>query len=139
MHMGKEVEGKFTGLLSLFISAEEFAEMTEKYMFKDIAEKYPALKQIYISDLANNIYLYDETLLELSQYYIVTVECTKILVDSAPEHVNVILNIDPTDFWKLHLTHQVKFSRDKWVYMAPVMNMSLTSPDKFEHDVEIEL
>jgi hypothetical protein len=137
--IGKEVEGKFLGLLSIFISNTEYFEMVKNYSFKLLSEKYPDLKQIYISDLSNDIDLYDDVLRELSQYYIITVECTKILAESVPEHVNIVLNIEPTDFWKLNLANQIKFSKNNYVYMVPVMNMSLTTPDKFLEDIEIEL
>jgi len=143
--IGIEVEGRFTGLKTLFLSALEFSN--EAYLKKalELGDKHTDLKglikQVYISDLDNHLDLVADpnlTLYELSKTYIVTVEVSEVR-EETPEYINIMLNIGCPSFWNLSEVDQFKFSDKQHVFSASVANMSETLPEDFAGDITLDI
>jgi len=133
MKIGTEVEGRMVGLRTLFIDACELLKLTVT-VFNGLKEEYN-LSQLYISDHYNSLNLDSKALLELSEVTIVTVELTSF--EKSPDHVNIMLVVDNSSFWKLRPNDQIKFSKDLNVYCMTKRNMTITKPEDFESDITL--
>jgi len=134
MKIGREVEGRKQGFLTLFVSVAELNH--EKIVNLFFQHKF---SQIYISDHANELDLTagNPLLFALRQKMVVTIERT--MIDSRiAEYLDIFLVIDCPSFWNLRKTDQIKFSKDLSVYSELISNMVYTAPKDFEGDVEIE-
>lgn len=131
--MGIEVEGRFKGLRTFFLTADEFNNLLG-------SSKWPSIglyQQLYISDHENILDLAKhENLLHQAKCVVVTVERTKVplMVDAS---INIILYVKNDSFWNLKPTDQVKFERDLFVSTMTLENMSITEPWEFENDEEL--
>ena len=136
MKIGKEVEGRHIGLRTLFCSADEFMNQLQKV--GQVADEW-GVHQIYISDLDNELDISDLNVVlgTWALNYIITVECT-IVPEYVGTNINIMLNIDKPSFWNLRRGDQIKFSKDLTVYSASFENMTLTVPEDFSGDVEID-
>ena len=133
MKLGKEVEGEYLGVFTLFCSFEEIEALPEAM------EKYAhGVDQLYISDHGNQIDLQNPTAIlpYKSQVGLITVERTRC---ESPHHpgIDVMLVIDSPSFWALGEEDQVKFSRDLHVRAMVKRNMVVTIPSDFKGDKEI--
>lgn len=137
MKIGKEVEGRHIGLKTLFCSAEEF--MADAGKVNHVAELW-GVHQIYISDLDNMLDVSDLNVFLgiLALTYIVTVERTSVPPAYVAKHVDIMLNVQNDSFWNLRLNDQVKVSKDLVVFAVTKGNMTVTVPDDFNGDVEID-
>lgn len=136
MKIGKEVEGRHIGLRTLFCSAHEL--MSDPNKVAKRAYDW-VVQQIYISDLtasldvsSDNVFLSD-----LADKYIVTVEC-RIVPEEINDKIDIMLNIDCPSFWNLRPDDQVKFSENLTVFSASLRNMTLTRPEEFEGDIDLD-
>lgn len=133
MHIGKEVEGRFRNIKTLFMNAQELMDNFQDLI--SFLEKNRNVSQVYVSDHQNTLDLNNcWELAELSKGVTVTVEVTA-LINDVPEYVNVILFIDRPDFIYLNNTDQVKFEPvEKHVLTVTVENMTCTLPNEFKGD-----
>ena len=134
MHKGIEVEGKFKGLKSIFLDAEEFLEWNK---LTDVLNQHTDIEQLYISDHRNVLDLSANVSLNvLAERYHVTVERTYV-----PRYINVNVNImlviDNESFWNLRGNDQIKISKDLTVYSVPLSGMYKTVPSDFDGDITL--
>jgi len=137
MKIGKEVEGRFRGIPTLFMNASEFLNPKKA----DKAERYFHMcRQVYISDLRNVIRLNrDLRLKKWAKDMIVTVEVSHLPI-VPPDDVNIILQlaVDPA-FRHLRLDDQIKIESEKLrVYTVTVRQMVESYPSEYEDDKVIE-
>lgn len=143
MKIGLEVEGRYKGIMSLFVNADEIIPSFDKD--SDIRKSLDKLldlhsiKQIYISDHENILNLTSKSLL-IREFgsYILTVERT-IAPKVCDSRIKIILTIDSYSFWNLRDTDQIKFSKDNHVYCIPKEAMIKTHPDDFKGDCTVQL
>jgi hypothetical protein len=134
MKIGIEVEGRLSGIKTLFVSAEEFSEITANQKLSNLYVEH-GFTQLYISDHLNVLKLTSTIFEELADHFIITVEVTEVAEYS--DYVNIMLAIESKSFWNLRKTDQIKFSDDMHVYSATIENMYYTTPDEFEGDVTL--
>jgi hypothetical protein len=143
MKLGIEVEGRFKGLKTLFMSAEEAADifnpkapLTLK-MSQKAVKALGEVQAVYISDHQNTLRpdnpLFDQF---RDTQLIISVEVTK-LDQVWPDDICVLLSVDSSSFWHLKETDQVKFNYEQTVYCVPLENMSHTYPEDFRGDIEL--
>lgn len=130
MKYGKEVEGRFCGLNTLFCTADEFihTDVTAHITFE--------IQQIYISDHSNKLDLTSSILKSISNCVIVTVELTE-LTAPVPKHINVLLTLPWDSFQYLNPNDQIKFSKDNHVFACTKRQMVETFPEEFNDDKPI--
>jgi hypothetical protein len=134
MKLGLEVEGRFKGVQTLFVSEEEFTN--QRFEIDCIIKDMVDIKHIYISDRNNRLDL--EQPLELRRNLLVSIERTSIPnISIDPTITCVLLRVDTESFWALRPTDQVKFSKNHNVRTVTVENMSMTIPTDFDNDVEL--
>lgn len=134
MKYGLEVEGRFKGIKTLFVSEEEFTN--KGFEIDCIVKDMIDIKHLYISDLNNRIDLEHE--IRLRRDLVVSIERTSVPnVTIDPSITCILLRIDNSSFWALRSTDQVKFSKDHNVFAATVENMSKTIPSDFDDDQEL--
>ena len=140
MKIGKEVEGRWQGIKTLFIDELELSQFGV-FAYKNIIERRVNYKvdHLYISDHKNLLDLSENnTLLNaLRKLMQITIERTKISSNVNPD-LDIFLLIDNESFWMLKYSDQIKFSKDKTVYAAVKDLMIKTIPSDFEGDSEIE-
>jgi hypothetical protein len=125
--IGIEVEGRFKGIKTLFIQAEEF----------DDALRIPReCNHIYISDNENTLDLSAEEWDAWTERWLITVDVTDVCETPRPG-LNIMLRIDHPSFWYLKPTDQIKFEQDKNVWTIPVESMYRTFPEDFEGDIQL--
>ena len=127
MKIGIEVEGRFKGIKTLFMSAEEYL------VFNDNVEQQ--FNAIYISDIENVLPLQSVNLKALHEKYLITIE--RSWVDKVPAYLNIVLHIDIPSVWTLKPTDQIKFEKDLTVKTIPLENLYTTYPADFEQDKQI--
>lgn len=137
MKIGKEVEGRHIGLKTIFCSAEEIEHKAANVVKH--AEAW-GVHQIYISDLENILDITDMnvTLGTLALNYIVTVERTKVPPMYLSDSIDIMLNVQNEEIWKMRRRDQVKFSQDLKVAAVALENMTITLPEDFAGDVELD-
>lgn len=137
MHIGMEVEGRFIGVKTLFIQAEELPEVSNYLIHKQRKED---VQQVYVSDNENVLDLNNNNPLRwISQKMLVTVERTR-LDATPPPYVNVILNIDCPSFQFLKKHDQFKFVReDRTVECGTRSALTKTVAEDFAGDVSFTL
>ena len=134
MKIGIEVEGRFKGLKSLFLTAEEYLDMTSHEIERRASANN--VQQIQISDVTNRLDLTVLSLQMLADKYLLSIERTKV----GPEYrgkIQVILWIDDESYLNLYPTDQIKFSKNRNVKLIAVENMFDTKPQDFNADVTI--
>lgn len=153
MKLGKEVEGKFSGLYTLFMTAQEAIEFFNYKSLKDRALPFGAaqgvdhVQHIYISDHLNILHASHFCLFQWNNLNLpVTIECTalRVLRDEYPPNVHIMLavanGLDINSFWSLLPTDQIKFSRpyngSHQVKCVMVGSMINTEPEAFGADIE---
>lgn len=136
MKIGLEVEGRYKGLRTLFLIAEEFNRIPSEDII-EIATENKA-QQIYISDHNNEVL--NQCTFHGSQWstFKVTLEVTQVMFYQDHSAVHLLLVIPEENVWRLKPTDQIKFSRDHTVYAVPVESMYKTTPEDFFGDVEVE-
>lgn len=147
MKFGIECEGRFCGLKTLFINANELyspeemnyvisSNMTRNNLSWDLIKcKVTELQQIYISDNDNLLDLYSPMLKQWSARAVVTVERTALT--EYPSYVNIMLNVPNASFWYLRKDCQFKFSKDMNVFSATKRALIETKPYEFEGDITL--
>jgi hypothetical protein len=132
--IGVEVEGRFIGLRTLFLDASELEQ-------RDLVNHALAnreVQQIYVSDPLNLLGIGVNTVFpmlpSLSTKYLITVEVNSLGSAPIPEWMNIILNVDNLDVWKLRKADQVKFSDQLNVLATTVQSMTRTVPEDFNGD-----
>ena len=129
MKIGKEVEGRYKGVQTIFMSADEVKAGVDWRANRRIGPQ-----QDYISDLKNELDLDDNKLYTWAEEVFVTVEVTE-LKRVPPEHLHIILRVDASSFKYLWSTNQVKFEPGpRLVYMMPVEMMIKTYADAYDSD-----
>lgn len=134
--VGLEVEGRYQGLRTLFISVDEMSKVN--------VGRLDRIQQIYISDLNNVLDLNsDPFLADWCEMWFVTVERTYVPSFTIPA-LNIMLNVQGNSgFWNLKPTDQIKFHLD--TKDGPVVKsvsygeMYLTEPVDFINDKEFPL
>lgn len=148
MKFGRECEGRFKGIESLFIQATEAIELfTDGYPVTRLKqadmERLSKVKHVYISDHKGLIKHNDACLdVWFDDNMPVTIEVCTIppLRQLYPENVSFMVRIDvKRDFWKLEPTDQVKFTREKVVMCTTIEALVKTEPDDFRNDVTIHV
>lgn len=143
MKLGIEAEGRFKGLKTLFMSAEEAIKVFDPRLPLTLKMSQKAVKAlaevqaVYISDHQNTLKpdnpIFDQF---RSTQLIISLEVTK-LDEVWPEDICILLNVDSSSFWHLKETDQVKFNYDQTVYCSTLENMSHTYPEDFRGDIEL--
>lgn len=139
--LGIEVEGRFCGLFTLFINADEYFNLAEVFdrirANPDVA--LANIEQIYISDHEGRINLQttNQDLVELCAGHQVTVECKYVPQFNIIEHLNIMLSIDCNQVWYLRKNDQIKFSMGQHVMATTVRNMTQTAPADFDGDINV--
>lgn len=155
MKLGNEVEGRFKGLPTLFLDANEFlywdlmtvaTKVLEDYGDGDVLMRTARVKQIYVSD-RDNILTGKEEAWDKWEGIMITVEVTQVTDrDIYPEGTNVMLAIDDSpisipslSFTNLLDTDQVKFTDNRGgsVWCVTKENMARTVPSDFDHDITL--
>lgn len=156
MKLGTEVEGRFKGLETLFVSAKEALDHLDREPEDLIARlnkicegtSYKPL-QVYISDHEGELNYLSKVLNTLSSLgLMVTLEVTEVgqSRDLYPKNVSLILSCTDTaegsayatSFFNLALTDQVKFSIGQYVFCATKETFMVTTPLDFDADEEVE-
>ena len=136
MKYGIEVEGRFKGLKTLFMSAPEMMACTVERILGYAEER--KVQQIYISDLEGLVLKQNRTLKALAKDYIVTLEVSSVQAE-VPAYVNIMLNLKcETPMQFLKEGDQIKISQDQNVWAISVENMIRTVPEDFHGDVSFE-
>lgn len=158
MKVGTEVEGRFKGIQTLFVSAEEATHyfsgdfehaMNNLQSILDFSGPNHKPLQVYISDHDNELDFSSSALANLDEVgLLVTIEVTAMdeYRERYPANVSFILScvdtVEPSDYTKsfFHLkdTDQVKFSQDQFVFCATKESFIKTQPKDFEADIEID-
>lgn len=143
MKLGLEVEGRFKGLRTLFMSADEARQILDKADAIEVSPSEKALRAllevqaVYISDHDNTLSPTDAVFdLLRESSLVITIEVTKVF-QTWPEDINLMLTVDSSSFWFLRDIDQVKFSKDQNVYAVTKENMSRTHPNEFYQDIEL--
>jgi hypothetical protein len=138
MKVGIECEGILKGLKTLFIETNELDKAL------DFLNKPNNIEQIYISDHDNKIVDY-QFYCNLLPRYSITIEQTQITVQDIPRKIHLILRVDKCPshlmFYSVRLLRpwdQIKFEKEKLVYIFPMSSVIKTTPDEFEGDIEID-
>ncbi|QRE00064.1 hypothetical protein [Burkholderia phage BCSR5] len=151
MKIGLEVEGRLKGIPTLFTNAEFVRDHTRKVQN---ALRVHSINHLYISD-NSGILTYEKVGLEFSCY--VTMDVTKTRVEYRPSNITLMLRVDPSAFhwlgqnevegpafWSftdiecLREGDQIKFERDRHVFVFPVTQAIKTAPADFEGDLELD-
>jgi len=128
MKIGIEVEGQFKGLPMIFCEADEIGCAITEALDRGV-------DHLYISDKENKLD-YDLTGMQIAPL-VATVEVTKV---TGPRPNNVMLMLrDPSyaEVEKLSVFDQIKFERDRRVFVFPMAACHHTYPDDFAGDKEI--
>jgi len=138
MHLGIEVEGKYKGIKTLFISADELWMIP--LFFEKYAHQAKEIKQLYISDHANELDIRpgSPVLLYKERFDLITVERTACAGPHDAE-IHVMLVVEHSDFWALLETDQIKFTRNHYVWAITKGEMHKSIPQDFEGDKEVQL
>jgi hypothetical protein len=140
--LGIEVEGRFKGLLTLFLDAGELTEDNEEKILS-VLKRNLRIQQVYISDLENTLLLgvkkLKPFLKKLSDLVFITVETKHLGKAPLPFYLNIMLAVEHPSFWNLRPTDQVKFSQGQKVFAIPVESMYKTEPSDFVDDINITL
>jgi len=136
MKIGTEIEGRYCGISTLFVGADELHELEAIALRQNVKTIKYAFKQIYISDHENIIDLNSVLLSHLSHKYIITIERTEVL-EEYPDCVNIILSVESPSFWHLKPNCQVKFSKDMNVFAMTKRQMIETKPSEFLNDITL--
>ncbi len=154
MKIGYEVEGRFKGLYSLFMTSDEavsffqFKSLKQRAFPEGSADTIEKVRHIYVSDTptsGSQLSPTDKCLRIWNELGLpVTYETNYIRErNKFPPNVHVMLRVDNTglafeSFWELYDTDQIKFSLDQTVYCVTKENMSVTFPSHFSGDIEFE-
>lgn len=150
MKIGYEVEGRFKGLYTLFMTAEqavsffEFKSLKKRAFPEGAADTIEKVRHIYVSSTPGSVYLSptDDCLRMWNELGLPVTYETNYISDREkyPSNVHVMLRVDDShsyeSFWSLYGTDQIKFSRDQLVYCVTKENMSVTRPVDFNGDME---
>lgn len=130
MKVGIEVEGRFTGVPTLFCDAAHYLEGIK-------VAKEQGLSHIYISDNDNTIDPCAEVLANCG--LLVTLDVTKVLTShERPLNVTLMLRLDGFPMVNaLNTRDQVKFEQERNVLVAPVTAFYRTVPSDFDGDREL--
>lgn len=147
MKIGTEVEGRFKGLLTLFLDADEaIAFFNRPSLVKAVddpmvKEMIPKVRHIYISDHGNKLSPDEACITKWGELgFVVCIERTHVYnMDTWPPYVSIMLVIESSSFWNLRNIDQVKFTLNKLVACAPVESMIATRPEDFANDIEIKV
>ena len=146
MHIGKEVEGRLKGVLTLFMGAQEALEffnyksLKEAVANKEYHSMIDNIRHVYVSDPDNVISPTANCLVMWDSFNMpVTIEVNifnynRILY---PDNVSFFLNLPTSDFYMLNANDQIKFDIKRSVYTAHVATMQQTNPHEFENDIEL--
>lgn len=136
MKIGIEVEGRHKGLSSFFIDESELSVFLQNK--KMLMEKYKKTRQIYIC--ADNV-THDllEALVSISDLFYITLEVTNVNFE-VPKEINIVLNINVPDVWKLKENDSIKFhNSDNYVLATSLESLYITKPEDFLGDEIIKL
>jgi len=140
MKIGIEVEGRFTGLRTLFLDQREIVDV-HKRLDRIATSHWVMIQQIYVTDLKNIIDIWDEKSILKELYdkgFLVTVERTSVMKEH-PDYLHIILRIPSASVAFLSGTDQIKFDLVDHVLMATVESFALITDDEYENDVEVPL
>lgn len=129
MKVGIEVEGRFTGVPTLFCDAEHYLEGIK-------AAKEQGVSHIYISDNGNIIRYNDEAL--ATSGLLVTLDVTNVYPEDRPPNMTLMLRLEGFPMVNaLTARDQVKFEQDRNVLVAPTTAFYRTVPSDFDGDREL--
>ena len=137
--IGIEVQGKFRGVPTLFLSTEEVIRLLEN-------KNQPTLdtvSQVVVVDKDSKITVSDiEILMGLNERIVITLETPKInlSINDIPSRLNLILVIKNHQVFDLGIDEQVKFECNDGnvVYMVSKVNMTIRTADEFDYYRDIE-
>jgi hypothetical protein len=143
MKIGMECEGRYKGLPTLFMTAEEYLAGMQIYTANPSLQAmmdYP--RHIYVSDHKGKINT--ENLVGFwSMSRLITIEVTKCPKNRMewPRNVTFMLTlpVDKNNFFGLRDMDQVKFSKQLTVYVADKDTMMKTFPKDFAGDVKVKI
>jgi len=137
MRVGIEVEGRFKGLRSVFVTAQEWC-IHRKQILRTMKADKIGYHQLYIIDRANILDL-NTCFLHMSiSKYIVTVERSK-LEQVAPEWMHIVLSFQDDSFRFLKKADDVKLHNGWDVAMCNFEQMVKSKEADFVDDEEIDL
>lgn len=134
MKKGFEVEGKYKGIYTLFLNEDEI------YNVDKIINNTNDVLQIYICINVLDYIKYKNSidwLLTLGK--LITIETKKIYnIETMPLNINIMLNIESENFFKLKDTDQIKFvNSDLDILSISKENMFKTNKNDFLSDIII--
>lgn len=145
MHIGVEVEGRFKGMQSLFIYAEDLVTDERKALVDKALDKWQVVQvNVYAVGGYDAIKEIDFNYLEeLSHTYLIVMEVSDVLsfgrlrsegkLPNFP--VSLVLTIDCDDLWLLSETDQIKFVKNKHVKTFTLETAVKTQPEDFLADI----
>jgi hypothetical protein len=135
MKKGIEVEGRYRGMPSFFILNEKDLDLIFKQRLHFLMD-FQNVRHINVYD-EDGEFIYDSRLVELSQYYTITLEC-KWVPSDIPEHIShFVLQIDSKPMWNLRKHDSIKFVCYRNVRMICIENMNITNPEELDEDIEL--
>ena len=154
MKLGKEVEGAYQGLYTLFMDGYEavtffeFKSLKERAFPIGSADTIEKVEHIYVSDHAGYVMPDSICLAKWKEFGLkVTLEVRNVLRREAyPDNVTFMLNITDgaqfsnKSFWNLYPNDQIKFALPVdgsfMVRCVTVGSMTMTAPEDFAGDIE---
>ena len=135
MKWGIECEGRFKGVPMIFCDAE--ALLKHEQVTKIFAEMHArGVSHVYVSDATNSLDYGFLASLFVNQT--VTLDCTAVRPEPRPDNLNLMLR-NPT-FELIQLLDsrdQIKFEKDRTVYVWALHDAFTTVPSDFEGDIEL--
>lgn len=143
MKIGMEVEGRYKGLPTLFMTAEEYLAGMQIYSANpDLQDLMDVQRHIYVSDHKNKINI-NNLMGFWDMSRLITLEVTKVPTNRRewPRNVTFMLVIPHKglNFWHLKDMDQIKFTQQQTVFTADIDSMPKTFPRDFEGDIKIKI
>ena len=135
MKVGREAEGRFKGIMTLFIDASEVMDCIK---IEETVKQYN-IGHIYISDRENTLDY--STVHALFADDMVTLDVTEVRDEELYDNITIILTL-PHSYWdsikNMRSTDQIKFhSHNRDVKCVTMQSFVTTDPSEFLGDIEI--
>lgn len=145
MKIGIEVEGRFAGLLTMLLTAEEALAFFERpSLVKSVDDEavkrlIPLVRHIRVNDQNNMLFPQDVCLKKWGDLgFVVCLERTLLKDRRAwPDNVKIVLVVEENSFWMLDKDDQIKFSRPGSAALSSVENLRVTYQHEKTGDVNI--
>ena len=129
-----EVEGRYKGLLTIFVTVDEIPKIT-----REVHHHYP-FQSIYVSDPEGK--LQDFTFIDIWNSKLIFIETHDFsnIPDAYRDRVKLMYRVNDPNIYKLRLTDQVKFRNPEDnlnVWTISVEELWKTIPKDFDDDWDI--